>query len=367
MVVELAVFAATPLFAEAMSRQRSLGWLDPVLTCYGVGLLLANLPIDLDESVTTSVSEVVVPLAIPLLLFGTDFRKWLQGSRTTIIGFFVAVVSAIIGVLAAVLILGGGGDDRWLSAGMLVGAWTGGSPNLFSVATALEAPQETVILTNAADIFVGAFYLLALLTFAKPVLSLWLQPSEECTPMTPKGDEPRSQKALIDGAKALGVAVAILAVSAGLSMLAFGKLSAPAVILGITTGGIFASFVAPIHKLESSYDVGNYLILVFCVAVGALSDLGALIEKGTAFVTFAAIALTITLSVHYFVCRFVRVDTDTAMITSVATIMGPPLVVPVAKRLNSQEAFVSGVTSGLVGYAFANYLGIALANFVRAL
>jgi uncharacterized membrane protein len=250
---------------------------------------------------------------------------------------------------------------------MFTGTWTGGSPNLVSVGAALEAPHDTFILTNAADVLIGGVYLFALLTFARPLFARVMPEPEEVEPLREADDTPAPLgDRMKRGAVASGLAVAIVAASAGFSMLAFGELSAPWVILGITTGGIAASFSERIRSLDESYAVGNYLILVFCVAIGALTDLAELVSGGSAILGFGAAALAMTLLLHYTVCALLRVDVDTAIITSVSTVMGPALVVPVAKRLNNRIAFVSGITCGLVGYAMGNYAGIAMAEMVKA-
>jgi uncharacterized membrane protein len=366
-IVELVVFFTTPFVASWLVERRGLGWLDPVLTCYAVGLLLANTPYDVDGEVTKLVTEAVVPLAIPLLLFQTDFRRWLRSSRSTLTAFVVGVSSVFVSVATMSFLFRGAHPHLWMAAGMFTGTWTGGSPNLVSVGAALEAPHDTFILTNAADVLIGGVYLFALLTFARPLFARVMPEPEEVEPLREADDTPAPLgDRMKRGAVASGLAVAIVAASAGFSMLAFGELSAPWVILGITTGGIAASFSERIRSLDESYAVGNYLILVFCVAIGALTDLAELVSGGSAILGFGAAALAMTLLLHYTVCALLRVDVDTAIITSVSTVMGPALVVPVAKRLNNRIAFVSGITCGLVGYAMGNYAGIAMAEMVKA-
>lgn len=367
-IIELVVYFVTPIAAWWVSRQRGLGWLDPVLTCYAVGLLLANTPYAVDQGVTTTVTEAVVPLAIPLLLFKTDFLRWLRTSRSTLVAFAVGTGSVFVSITAMSWLFRGAHDDLWMAAGMFTGSWTGGSPNLVSVGAAIEAPHETFILTNAADVFVGGIYLFALLTFARPLFARWMPEPEESEPME---DEEEFQPGPLGprvgrGAAATALAAAIVGAAAGASQLLLGELSAPWIILGITTAGIMASFVKRIRAIDESYRVGNYLILVFCVAIGGLTDLAQLLSGGSAILGFGAAALAMTLVLHYTVCALLRIDVDTAIITSVATVMGPALVVPVARRLNNRIAFVSGITSGLVGYAIGNYAGIALAEAVRA-
>ena len=56
-----------------------------------------------------------------------------------------------------------------------------------------------------------------------------------------------------------------------------------------------------------------------------------------------------------------RIDRDTLHITSVATIMSPAFVAPVADKLENREVVITGIASGLMGCAVANYVGILLA------
>ena len=365
-IFELATYFLTPLAATWLAGRRGARWLDPVLICYAVGLLAANLPIEVDGDATRSVAEAVVPLAIPLLLFQTDFRGWLKSSRSTLVAFGVAVVSALVSLTVAAFLFRGGHDDLWMTTGMLAGTWTGGSPNLVSVGTALGAPEETFILTNAADVLVGGIYLLALLTVAQSALSFVMPEAEDVDPLVLDDDEPRpAARRIAEGAVSLGLGVIIVAACAGASLLVLDRLSEPWIMLGITTFGIAASFVPRVRAMEESFVIGNYLILVFCVAIGALTDLTALVSSGGFFLSFTASALAMTLALHYTVCALLRIDVDTAIIVSVSTVMGPALVVPVARRLNNRAAFVSGITSGLVGFAMANYVGVAMANAIR--
>jgi uncharacterized membrane protein len=60
---------------------------------------------------------------------------------------------------------------------------------------------------------------------------------------------------------------------------------------------------------------------------------------------------------HFFLASLFKIDTDTILITSTAGIFGPPFVGPIAKALKNEEIIVSGITTGLVGYALGNYLG----------
>lgn len=62
-----------------------------------------------------------------------------------------------------------------------------------------------------------------------------------------------------------------------------------------------------------------------------------------------------------------RIDADTVLITSTAAIFGPAFVGQVAVALRNKEVVLSGIITGLVGYAVGNYLGIFIAYLVSNL
>ena len=68
-----------------------------------------------------------------------------------------------------------------------------------------------------------------------------------------------------------------------------------------------------------------------------------------------------SLAFHLALCRVSRIDRDTTIITSTAALFGPAFIGPVAVRLANRAVFVSGLMSGLVGYAVGNYLGLLVA------
>ena len=86
-------------------RVKLIGWISPIIICYATGVILANLPfLNLDKEIATTLSEVTVPLAIPLLLFSTSIMKWVKGAKKAIISFFLCIVAVTISATVAVFI-----------------------------------------------------------------------------------------------------------------------------------------------------------------------------------------------------------------------------------------------------------------------
>jgi uncharacterized membrane protein len=106
--------AAPGLALYATQKSRALKALGPVVLCYLSGIVLANVPgLKLEGHASLTVSEAAVPLAIPLLLFSTDVRKWLGLARGVLLSFglaclFAIVAAGVVGVAFRAQVASGG-------------------------------------------------------------------------------------------------------------------------------------------------------------------------------------------------------------------------------------------------------------------
>ena len=136
-------------------------------------------------------------------------------------------------------------------------------------------------------------------------------------------------------------------------------------ILMLTTLGIGLSFWTPVRKLHRSYDLGMYLIYIFSLAIASMADLSELkIMENLHMIGFLAFAIFASLFIHALVCRFLKVNADSMVISSVAFINSPPFVPMIANAMKNRAALVTGISSGLIGYAVGNYLGISIAKLL---
>jgi uncharacterized membrane protein len=137
------------------------------------------------------------------------------------------------------------------------------------------------------------------------------------------------------------------------------------IMLSLTTFGIALSFNQKVHSIKESTTFGNYLLLVFCVGIGSMANIRTM-DFGAVNVLIAfAFVMAVSSIIHFFLCWVFKIDRDTALITAVAGLFGPPFVGAVAKRLNNSEILIAGLTSGVVGYAVGNYLGIGISLLLK--
>lgn len=367
--LQLLIILAFPFLSRRLSRQGFLpDWLSPVVLCYAVGILLKNTGLfPLQDEWSATATEVSILFAIPLLLYATDLKRWLSYAGSSLLSFSLCVLSGVVATISAAYWFRSALPDTWRLAGMLAGIYTGGTPNMQAIGLALEAPQETIILVNAADVLLGGSYLL-LLTSVLPgwlgaILPGW--PSAR-TATTAEETDPYQAFHYGDALRATGLTILIIGAALALTWLFYGRPDQLAfLILMLTSLSLAASFVPAIRRLENTFETGEYFLLIFCVALGMLADFQSIVENGLGIVQFTAVALLGTIVLHLLLARLFGIDRDTFLFTSVAAIYGPPFIGQIASITGNRQLILSGIAMGLLGYAIGNYLGIGLAYFLR--
>ena len=104
---------------------------------------------------------------------------------------------------------------------------------------------------------------------------------------------------------------------------------------------------------------------MFCVAVGMLANFANILENGLSLVLFMAVAWVITVCLHWLLCFFFKIDTDTALIASTAAIYGPVFIGQIASTIGNRKLVFPGIALGLLGIALGNYVGISVAWLMK--
>jgi uncharacterized membrane protein len=350
-----------------------------VVICYGMGLLIGNVGILPDgiAAFQETVCSACVALAIPLLLFSLDIRKWISLAGKTMLSLLLGIVSVIIMVILGFFLFRDVIPDIWKVSGVLVGFYSGGAPNAAAISLALEMEPEVFIITQTYDLVVGAVTLLFLMTVAQRFFLLFMRPYKPTDQEETRDarDSYHDKYESYDGIfsrriflfllLAIGLSVLILGISAGISQLFFKEMNTALVILGITTLGIAASFIPRVKKIEKSFQGGIYLILVFCLVVASMADISMFSLESLPLLAYILLAVPGALLLHGILSRFFKVDVDNFLIISVALSMSPPFVPVVAASLKNREIILPGLIIGLLGYAVGNYLGIGMGKLIQ--
>ncbi|WP_025864658.1 DUF819 family protein [Prolixibacter bellariivorans] len=165
--------------------------------------------------------------------------------------------------------------------------------------------------------------------------------------------------------KAFALAVVIFALAGGASFLFPESYQVPVVMLLITTLGLGASFVPAFNRIEKSFELGMYLVLVFSVVVASMVSIPDLINGAPTLFYYVTMVIFGSLILQVILSRIFKIDTDTVIITSTALICSPPFVPVVAGALHNRRIVVPGLTVGIIGYAIGNYLGFVIAELLK--
>jgi uncharacterized membrane protein len=377
-VVLILFYLLFPVVAIYLAKHNSLGnKLGAVVICYIVGIIIGNigvLPSGI-AAVQNPLMLVTISLALPLMFFSIDVRRWTRLAGKSLLSFFIQVV-------AILLVAGGGffifrgwvGEETWKLSGMFVGLYTGGTVNLGAIATALRTNQTLYLAAHASDVIISSIYLLFLITIGQRVLLYFLPPfqpvDKEAENVDMNFDSYTGifeKQTFIKLLGAVGLAILIF-IAGGLSFLVFNEDTAFVVaILTIATLGILCSFVPAIRNIRMTYQAGNYYILIFCLVVSSMADFNRLVSTAPIMIAYVSFTILACLLLHVIVARMFKIDTDTVIITSVAGICSPPLVPMVASALRNKEIVLSGVITGIIGWVIGTYLGITLAYVLHKL
>jgi len=335
-------------------------FLSPVILCYGIGIIIANLGIlPTDFHLAEKVSEVSILLAIPFLLYATDLIGWFRFAKTTLLSFVLVILAGLTASALHAFLWGNTITNTPQISGMLVGLYTGGIPNMNAIGKAIEATPETLIYLNAADIVSGGLYLVFLTSFAPIIYGKILGVKSMKTIENEEISLKKEVATLPVFLRSFGLTILIIAVAAGLTFVITGALKSVSIILLLLTSfSIVASLFPVVRAWEGTFEIGEYFILIFCVAIGLSANFSTVPTEGFTLIAYTAAVLSTTVILHLLLCKIFKIDRDTMLMTSVAALYGPPFVGQMASVIGNRALLISGMATGLVGYALGNYLGI---------
>lgn len=363
-----------PFFSKKIVQKLQVQkFLSPVVLCYGVGILIASFKMfPVHTEIATQFSHLTILFAIPLLLYSTDILAWFKYARSTTLSFFLCILSSLICTFTAGFLLESYVEDSWLISGMLVGLYTGGIANLQAIGLGLGASDEIFVLLNAADIITGGILLIWLTSVAHTFLGYFLPDFQEDKTIeaieTIIDSVEKRSSWITDFFYAMGLTILIIGISVGSTYLITGAIeSVSLLILLLTTCSIVASMNPKIRAWKNTFAIGDYFLLMFCVAIGLLADFSTILDGSLTLIIYTAVVLLSSVILHYLLCWYFKIDRDTVMITATAALYGPVFIGQVASAISNKKLVFSGIATGLIGYAVGNYLGIGMGYLLKYL
>lgn len=353
----------------------------PVVICYISGFVLAVTAIPYDKALSQDVASMIVIIAIPLILFGFDLKSARKLTPAVTAGFGMQIIT----VLIVCYLVGQFADNIGIQyapqlAGMATGLYTGGTPNMVAIGNAFITGKDAanvITAANTADFFVGGIYFLLILVIMKPVYIKMLGESTDLLIEDDNETDSNSNQEIAEEYdlrqivgdkkhtfKLLGVillAIAVVALGIVIEYLIHGNLdSSLFVTITVSVLGIAISFIKPVREVKGSYQVGQYLVLVFSLGLSMSIDLKALMSGLLPTILLFAVIQTLIIVGHMLLCGLCGIDAATSLITNVAGLYGPPFIAPVAESYGKKELILPGVICGVIGLVLGNQFGIIM-------
>lgn len=327
-------------------------------------------------SIQDKFSSISVLLAIPLLLFSSNVRKWLKVAGKTMLSGLLVAIAVVITVVSGYYIFVADMSEAWQVAGLLTGVYTGGTPNMAAIQTALEVDSDLFITVHTYDMMVCLVFIFLALTvfqrFGLLFLPKYKNKNGENTADMDKQiaelesyDDMLKKKNILPLLKGFGIAVLIFAAGFGMSEIFPKDYSAVAAIITITSLGIAMSLIPKINRIPKTFHLGIYLILVFSLVVASMGDLRTISDISPELLYYVIYVVFGITALNFIFSAIFRIDADTTVITMTSLIFSPPFVPVVAAKLKNKEIIISGLTVGIIGYAVGNYLGILIAYALK--
>jgi len=375
----IAYYFGVPAFIVWITlKNKTLDKIGAVVISYIIGLIIGNLGLIPEQYLgfQETVSEVVIAIAIPLILFSSELKKWFKLIKTTIISLILGLVSVVIVVYVGYFFFNGKIDEIWKMSGMLVGVYSGGTPNLAALKSALDISQETYIITHTSDLVISGIFLLFILSIGQRTFELILpkfsvkEKSNLATFENKINDfndfsNFLSKQNLLHSFLGVLLAAAIVGFASLLGS-GFNELATVVTILTITTLGIAASSIKKIRTLKKTFPNGMYLIYVFSLIIASSADFRAFFQMESLHIFLYALFVVLgSLILHTLLSKIFKVDADTLIITTIALVYSVPFIPVVAGALKNKYIIISGIVVALIGYAIGNYLGIFVAYSLK--
>jgi len=349
-----------------------------VFVCYVVGALLGNfagLPHGSAELQDT-LSSASVAIALPLLLFSMDVKAWLKTAGKAILSMMGATIIIVAVAGLGSVIIAGQVEDSWKLAGLAISVYTGGTPNMAAIKTALNVDATTYIIMHTYDTLISLVYIIFCITIAQKIFNRFLPRFERVNDVVSDNnpgeiEDISSYRNMLTVSVvkplvlALVLSVLILGTALGVSGFLPKAYATAITILMITSLGIGASFITKVRQIEKTYQLGMYFILIFCLVVGSMANIRDLIHINWILLFYISFCIFGSVLLHAVFCKIFKIDTDTFIITSISAICSPPFVPVVASALKNKQIILSGLTTGIIGYAIGNYLGISFAYIFK--
>jgi uncharacterized membrane protein len=364
-----AIVFALAWFGLWIDRQPIASKVPGVPWVIGIALLLSNTGVTpRDAPVYGFVGQYLLPLGIALLLFKANLRSIFKTGGWVLPAFLVASLGLTIGAILGFYVFDLG-DSGAKIAGTYAGAFIGGMVNFTAISQAVEMDPTVFSVALSASAPVSVLGLLVLVSLPSSKFILRQIPSRiiDATAGAPAGAAAVAAPRLrVDHvAASLALALGICAVSRFLidrfdpsySHYYLFVVTAVTVVLATALPRFFGA-------IESDFALGMLCMYAFFAMIGSGTDALGFVKSAPVLFFYCAFLIAVQFVVLLIVAKFMKWDLAEVVIGSAAAIVGPAAGAGIASAKGWSTLVTPAIAIGMLGYAIANFIGIAIFKFL---
>lgn len=352
-------------------------------------IILSNTGIIPTESpVYDSIWGVIVPLAIPLLLFHVNLKRIWKESGKLLIIFLLSSIGTVAGTILSFFLLKDHIPYLDKIGAMMSASYIGGGVNFAAMAAKFETPGELVSATVVADNLMMAIYFVILMIiptlaffrkrYSIPhVLEVESGNGSEDGKTLAESFWKRKDISLKDIALSVGTAFLLVIISfkvaqffdnlipsgenASIFMnLVNGLLGDNYLMLTTITFISLSLFPRYYEKINGSQEIGTYLIYIFFVVIGIPASIPLIIKNAPLLLVFVFIIVLINMIISLTAGKLIKSDLEDILLASNANIGGPTTAAALAIAKGWKNLVGPILVVGTLGYIIGNYVGTLL-------
>jgi uncharacterized membrane protein len=284
-----------------------------------------------------------------------------------LIAFLLAAGATIVGALIAAQLIDMGPLHAEI-AGTITSSYIGGSLNFVATAEAVGIKDSSVYVASLSADAVGAVIFLVMLMLM-PTIGFVRRAMPSKFIGQGQGaiaagvDAPVKKEAkpfrLAAAANGLALSLVICAVSSGLASLL--QADAFFVLLVTALSLVVANFAKPVvRRVESEFELGTLFMYVFFAVIGAGANISEVLGAALPIIMFISVMVLVHLCLLVLIGKLMKLDLAEVLIASNACILGPAPAAALAASKGWQPLVAPGILVGMLGYAIATFIGVAI-------
>ena len=371
----------------AVTLEKNFKWaknVSSVVLCISFGIILANLRvIPFASPVYTATSSVLLPLAIPMLLFKSDIRRIIKESGRFFAIYNIIALVCFLGALLIPLIFANTPGIREYAAAQ-TGGFIGGTVNVVALSQIFALSPEFLFgITIVGNFFVGVmvFFINVIYKskFIQTNFRIGANEEDLSEAQTVAGDT--SQIDMVSIIQCLAVAFAIFGLSTliagwvngmvpatgGLNFVirqVFGSIWILMTIITVIAATVFPKFLG---NLKGALEIGALIMSAWFVTIGTTANLALIISSGLIVLASYTFVFIMAAVVILFFAKKFNWQVEGPLASLNACIGGPPTVAALVATMRWNRILVPLILMALWGVIIGNFTGIMIGNIWGAL